>query len=69
MIKVCLQGNTFLFLKSIMCYSHKQKKQPEIPLVSPLPSTLASVQTLQGQRLSFPVFFVPQWKGREAEVW
>ena len=52
-----------------MCYSHKQKKQPEIPLVSPPPSTPASVQTLQGQRLSFPDFFVPQWKGREAEIW
>lgn len=27
------------------------------------------MQTLQGQRLSFPGFFVPQQKGREAEVW
>lgn len=31
MIKICLQGNKFLFLKLIMCYSHKQKKQPGIP--------------------------------------
>lgn len=69
MIKICLQGNKFLFLKSIMCYSHKHKKQPEIPLISPPPSTPASAQTLQGQRLSLPVFFVPQRKGQEAEVW
>ena len=63
MIKICLQGNKFLLLKSIMCYSHKQKKQPEIPLISPPPSTPASTADTSRPEAFSPGLLCPTAEG------